>query len=83
MFDNIVSIAATDDHTVILIAEEHRPRFPVPAGPDHGRRSSSPRAPTTNTTKPVGTGPYKLDSWTKGSSMVLTQAGTATATPAR
>jgi peptide/nickel transport system substrate-binding protein len=40
-----------------------------------------PKSADTNATKPVGTGPYKLDSWAKGSSVTLT-AGTATATPA-
>jgi peptide/nickel transport system substrate-binding protein len=32
-----------------------------------------PKSVDTNATKPVGTGPYKLDAWVKGSSVVLSK----------
>src|SRR5438105_15798824 len=61
-----------DDHTVVVLNKEIDPdrRFLL------GQATAvivEPKSADNNSTKPVGTGPYKLDSWSKGSSIVLTK----------
>jgi peptide/nickel transport system substrate-binding protein len=59
-----------DDHTVVLLNKEVDPDLPFLLG-QATAIIVEPRSVETNATKPVGTGPYKLESWNKGSSCVL------------
>ena len=59
-----------DDHTVVLLNKEIDPDLPFLLG-QATAVIVEPKSADTNATKPVGTGPYRLDSWTKGSSAVL------------
>lgn len=59
-----------DEHTVVVLTKEIDPDFPFLMG-----QATSvivePKSADTNMTKPVGTGPYVLDNWVKGSSISL------------
>ena len=60
-----------DDYTVVLLNKEIDPDLLVGLG----QATSSivePKSADTNANKPVGTGPYQLQAWNKGSSVVLT-----------
>jgi peptide/nickel transport system substrate-binding protein len=61
-----------DDYTVVLLAKEIDPDFPFLLG-QATAVIVEPKSADANSTKPVGTGPYKLDTWNKGSSIVLTK----------
>ncbi len=67
-----MSTQAVDEHTVVVINKEIDPDLLFVLG-----QATSvivePKSADTNATKPVGTGPYKLDSWSKGSSLVLSK----------
>ncbi|MBY0408968.1 MAG: ABC transporter substrate-binding protein, partial [Burkholderiaceae bacterium] len=60
-----------DDYTVVLLNKEIDPDLLFVLG-----QATSiivePKSAETNATKPVGTGPFQLSTWTKGSSVVLT-----------
>ena len=66
------STQVADEYTVVVINKEIDPDLPFVLG-----QATSvivePKSADTNATKPVGTGPYQLESWAKGSSMVLTK----------
>ncbi|SCX74649.1 ABC transporter substrate-binding protein [Variovorax sp. EL159] len=68
-FTNIAT-QVVDEHTVVLISKEIEPDLLFLLG-----QSSAilvdPKTVETNATKPIGTGPYRLDSWSKGSGIVL------------
>jgi len=61
-----------DDETVVLLNKEIDPDLPFLLG-QATAIIVEPKSADTNATKPVGTGPYKLDNWVKGSSCVLTK----------
>jgi peptide/nickel transport system substrate-binding protein len=61
-----------DDHTVVLLNDAIDPNLPFLLG-QATAIVVEPKSADGNSTKPVGTGPYKLDSWTKGSSVVLSR----------
>ncbi|WP_395688315.1 ABC transporter substrate-binding protein [Caenimonas koreensis] len=61
-----------DDLTVVLLTKEIDPDFPFLLGQGTAI-IVEPKSADTNMTKPVGTGPYKLDAWVKGSSITLTK----------
>jgi peptide/nickel transport system substrate-binding protein len=61
-----------DDHTVVLLNKEIDPDLPFLLGQPTAI-IVEPKSADTNATKPVGTGPFKLDSWNKGSSCVLSK----------
>ncbi|HVZ44564.1 MAG TPA: ABC transporter substrate-binding protein [Ramlibacter sp.] len=61
-----------DDGTVVLLNKEIDPDLPFLLG-QATAIIVEPKSAESNATKPVGTGPYKLESWTKGSSVVLTR----------
>ena len=61
-----------DDYTVVLLTKEIDPDFPFLLG-QATAVIVEPKSADTNSTKPVGTGPYKLENWSKGSSIVLTK----------
>ncbi|MCD6076499.1 MAG: putative type dipeptide/oligopeptide transport system, periplasmic component [Ramlibacter sp.] len=61
---------AVDDSTVVILTKEIDPDFPFLMG-----QATSvivePKSADGNMTKPVGTGPYTLENWVKGSSITL------------
>ena len=68
-FSNLTSKVA-DEHTIIITNKNIDPDFLFVMG-----QATSiivePKSAATNATKPVGTGPYTLASWAKGSSVTL------------
>ena len=71
-FSSMQSVAAIDEHTVVILNKELDPDFLFLMG-QATAIIVEPKSVDTNATKPVGTGPYKLDVWNKGSSVVLTK----------
>jgi ABC-type transport system substrate-binding protein len=61
-----------DEHTVVLLNKEIDPDFLFLMG-QATAIIVEPKSAEGNATKPVGTGPYKLDNWVKGSSVVLSK----------
>jgi peptide/nickel transport system substrate-binding protein len=59
-----------DDHTVVLLTKEIDPDFPFLLGQGTAI-IVEPKSADGNATKPVGTGPYRLENWVKGSSITL------------
>jgi peptide/nickel transport system substrate-binding protein len=71
-FASMASVAAMDEYTVVILNTQLDPQFLFNMG--QGTAAIvEPKSADTNGTKPVGTGPYKLDVWNKGSSVVLTK----------
>ncbi len=67
-----LSVQPIDDYTVVLINKEIDPDLPFLLGQGTAI-IVEPKSADTNTTKPVGTGPYKLEAWSKGASITLTK----------
>lgn len=70
VFANILNIATTDDHTAILTLKHPNPDLLFQLGQTTAS-IFEPKSVPTNNSQPVGTGPYKLERWNKGSSIVL------------
>ena len=70
VFDNISRIDTPDAHTVIVVLDNADGNFLFRMGENTAVILDPKSAPTT-ATKPIGTGPYKFDSWAKGSSITL------------
>ncbi|MDA7415557.1 ABC transporter substrate-binding protein [Xenophilus arseniciresistens] len=68
-----LSTQVTDEHTVVVINSEIDPNLPFVLG-QATAAIVEPKSADTNATAPVGTGPYKLDRWNKGSSAVLVKS---------
>ena len=66
-----ITTQVVDDYTVVLLNKEIDPDLLFILG-----QATSiivePKSADTNANKPVGTGPYQLQAWNKGSSVVLT-----------
>jgi peptide/nickel transport system substrate-binding protein len=71
-FASMESIAAINEHTVVIINKELDPDFLFLMG-QATAIIVEPKSAEENATKPVGTGPYKLDSWRRGSSVTLSR----------
>ena len=69
-FAAMESVRPIDDHTVVIINKEPDPDFLFYMG-QATASMVEPKSADGNATKPVGTGPYVLDNWSKGSSIVL------------
>jgi peptide/nickel transport system substrate-binding protein len=69
-FASMDSITAVDDQTLVIVNKELDPDFLFLMG-QATAAMVEPKSADTNATKPVGTGPYTLDNWVKGSSVVL------------
>ena len=72
LFQSIAAITMPDSDTVVINMKTPEPNLPFLLG----QASASivePKSAPTNATKPVGTGPYVLAAWTKGSSITLTK----------
>ena len=73
--DKLTGLAVTDDYTFTIKTTEKVSNLPVRLG--YSAFSPLPDAffasPDTFGDKPIGAGPYKLDSWTKEQSIVLSK----------
>jgi peptide/nickel transport system substrate-binding protein len=72
VFDNISSVSTPDAHTVILTLNNADGNFLFRMG-ENTAIIVDAKSAATNAAKPVGTGPYKFDSWAKGSSITLSK----------
>ncbi len=72
VFDNISSVSTPDANTVILTLNNPDGNFLFRMGENTAVILDPKSAPTT-ATKPVGTGPFKFDSWAKGSAITLSK----------
>ena len=70
-FAAMESVRAIDDHTLVIINKEPDPDFLFYMG-QATAIIVEPKSADTNAAKPVGTGPYVLGAWAKGSSITLT-----------
>jgi len=70
VFANIVNIAMTDDLTVVLTLKNPNPDFLFQLG-QATAIITEPKSAAGNNTQPVGTGPFRLENWAKGSAIVL------------
>jgi peptide/nickel transport system substrate-binding protein len=70
VFDNISSVVVQDAHTVILVLNNADGTLPFRLG-ENTAVILHPNSAADAATKPVGTGPYKLESWAKGSAVTL------------
>ncbi len=69
-FAGMQSVAAIDDLTVVILNKELDPDFLFLMG-QATAIMVEPKSVDTNATNPVGTGPYKFESWAKGSMVTL------------
>ncbi|PHQ71092.1 MAG: ABC transporter substrate-binding protein [Sneathiella sp.] len=74
-FTNMESIDTPDSNTVVITLKEPRPALLEQLG-EATAVIVDPSSAAKNATNPVGTGPYKFDSWTKGASVKLSAADT-------
>jgi peptide/nickel transport system substrate-binding protein len=72
VFNNISHIATPDAHTVVLVLTNPDGNFLFRMG-ENTAVILHPDSAANAATKPVGTGPYKLDSWAKGTAVTLTK----------
>ena len=70
VFANIVNISATDALTVVITLKNTNPDFLFQLGQATAVMVETKSA-AGNNSQPVGTGPYRIDSWAKGSQIVL------------
>ena len=70
VFDNISSISAPDPGTVVLVLDRADGNLLFRLG-ESTAVILDPKSAAQATTKPVGTGPYRFESWSKGSSVTL------------
>jgi peptide/nickel transport system substrate-binding protein len=72
VFNNISAISAPDPHTVILTLNNADGNFLFRMG-ENTAVILHPKSADGAATKPVGTGPYRLEDWKKGNSVTLTK----------
>ena len=65
-----LKVNVIDPHQVVILAQEIDPDFLFVLGQSTAI-IVEPKSADTNSTKPVGTGPYKLGMWNKGASVTL------------
>lgn len=73
-FTNMESIAAPDPLTVVIALKQANPQFLFNMG-EEVSVIVAPETAATNADSPVGTGPYRVERWTKGDSIVLGRNG--------
>ena len=72
VFNNISHIATPDAHTVVIVLDKPDGNFLFRMG-ENTAVILHPRSADSAATKPVGTGPYTLQNWAKGSAITLTK----------
>jgi peptide/nickel transport system substrate-binding protein len=70
LFQSIAGIATPDANTVMITMKNPEPNLPFLLG-QAPASIVEPKSAETNGTKPVGTGPYTVAAWAKGSSITL------------
>jgi peptide/nickel transport system substrate-binding protein len=70
VFANIAAVDTPDEHTVVLTLKNSNPDLLFQLG-QATAIMVEPKSVATNNTQPVGTGPFKLDAWNRGSSVTL------------
>lgn len=75
VFTNIASIETPDAQTVKITLKKSDPTFLFSLG-ENTAVITAPESSDGNATKPVGTGPYRLENWVKGDSVTLVAAET-------
>ena len=70
VFDNISSVVVHDTHTVILVLDKPDASLPFRLG-ENTAVILHPGSAAQAATQPIGTGPYVLDNWAKGSAITL------------
>jgi peptide/nickel transport system substrate-binding protein len=73
VFDNIGTVATPDAHTVIVTLANADGNFLFHMG-ENTAVILHPKSAAQAATKPVGTGPYVLEDWKKGSSVTLARS---------
>ena len=74
VFDNLSSVVVLDPSTVILVLDEADPQLPFRLG-ENTAVILHPDSAAGTATKPIGTGPFTLESWAKGTSITLSKWG--------
>ena len=69
-FASMETVGVVDDSTVVIVNKELNPDFLFLMG-QATAIMVEPKSAETNATKPVGTGPYTLENWAKGSAVTL------------
>jgi peptide/nickel transport system substrate-binding protein len=72
VWDNVSSVTAHDPRTVILTLENADASLPFRLG-ENTAVILHPKTAAQAATRPVGTGPYRLESWNRGASVTLTR----------
>jgi len=72
LFQALEKVEAPDAGTVVIALKNSEPNLPFLLGQASGS-IVEPKSAATNVTQPVGTGPYQLGAWAKGSSITLTK----------
>ena len=72
VFNNIAHISTPDAHTVVLVLNNPDGNFLFRMG-ENTAVILHPNTADAAATKPVGTGPYKLENWSKGSAITLSK----------
>jgi peptide/nickel transport system substrate-binding protein len=70
VFDNISTIETPDAYTVIVVLNQADGNFLFRMG-ENTAVILDPKTAATTATKPVGTGPFVLENWAKGSAITL------------
>ncbi|MGY3440134.1 MULTISPECIES: ABC transporter substrate-binding protein [unclassified Bradyrhizobium] len=70
LYQAFASVTAPDADTIVIALKYSEPNLPFLLGQASGS-IVEPKSAPTDVTQPVGTGPYTLGSWTKGSSITL------------
>ncbi len=69
-FATMETVRAMDEHTLVIVNKELDPDFLFLMG-QATAIMVEPKSADTNATRPVGTGPYTLENWVRGSSVAL------------
>jgi len=70
LYQAFSSVTAPDPETIVVALKYSEPNLPFLLGQASGS-IVEPKSAPTDATQPVGTGPYTLGSWAKGSSITL------------
>ncbi|MCA1411180.1 ABC transporter substrate-binding protein [Bradyrhizobium sp. NBAIM20] len=72
LYQAFEKVETPDAETVVITVKYSEPNLPFLLG-QAGGSIVEPKSAATNVTQPVGTGPYQLGAWAKGSSITLSK----------